>query len=152
MNEYTGREQEIYCESLEIASKLIDQYNYDKWVTKSDKKGLWIGYREEKLPNPKGKLDKLYTVRSEIVINADPQSVHKAIMDFKEVYQFDEYLKEHEIIEDFGETGRIIRLIWKGLFGVISERETVSLTGSFTFSNGVIVSYARSVDHPECPV
>ena len=106
---------------------------------------------EEYHPDPKGKMEKLTTVRSEILIPQTPQNVSETIMDFKQVYKFDEYLKSHDILEDHGDLGKVYTLVFKGVFGIISQRETVVYGTKHEFSNGMIIAPSISVTHPDCP-
>jgi len=91
------------------------------------------------------------TVRGEITIDVTPEEFINTIHDFDQVYNFDQYLESHKLIEDIGEGMYITELVFKKLL-VISRRETLSIIKRFSFDNGIVIMSAVSTEHPECPL
>ena len=98
----------MYLDAMDVLKTLIDMYLKDDWQLKKEKKGHKIEYITEYLPDPKGNDERIKTVRSEIIMNCAPANVYEAIMHFDHVYNFDSFLKSHEVLEDYGEDAPLV--------------------------------------------
>lgn len=145
------RGQELYLQVCAHAKNMIRNYNRTEWKKDTDKKGHYIGYIQEKFENPKGKLEKLYGIRSEVVIQMTPEEVHEILFDWEHIQKFDQYIESFEHLEESKGDLCVSRCLWKK-FLVISRRETIILSKTFKFSNGIIMRPASSVTHDDAPI
>lgn len=152
-----SEDQMVYFEaSMNCARKLVDYYNRKDWIDDKGKKGNmekeYVGYITENEINPLGKMEEITSVRGEITVDISAEDAHALLLVNETAPKFDTYLKFFEVLDTFSDQLKVMRLVFKGILMVISERETVITVGSYKFNNGISLFPGASVEHPGCPL